>query len=272
MPCATAPCGSGPSWKHAWFSACKSVIDQAILPQIYMGDSAENGRDLVVTDDLLIRFLLGELEDEERTRVAERSFLDDDLFDRLLEAENDLVDRYVKGELTARERERFEKVVLQREPMRERVAFARTLESALSGPSRVSSAASAIQTDARVGGNRKRFRYGLAVAAALVVIVGGAVWIIRRGEVLRRNAGEGVAVNHQDRGAVSRSPDVPADLRRDAQQPPTSGPTPDGSDRPGATPGTRPNAAQTVGTFVLLPGSTRSGEGQQILTIGSAVR
>jgi len=238
-----------------------------------MGNSSENGEAPVLTDDLLIRFLLGELENAERTQVAKRSFLEDDVFDRLLEAENDLVDRYVKGELTAGERELFEKAALRRETMRQKLAFAQTLEAALAGPARVTSGpASAIQTGIRIGARRKRLLYGLAAAAALVVMIGGAVWIIRRSEVVRRNAGEGVAVNDQDREAVSPSPDVPADLSRDAQHPPRIAPTPDGSARPGATPGIRPNPKQTVGTFALLPGSTRSGEGLQALTIGSGVR
>src|SRR5262245_5237986 len=248
-------------------------MDPSILPQIYMGNSAENGKNLVVTDDLLIRFLLGELGDAERIQVAGRSFLDDDLFDRLLEAENDLVDRYVKGELTSRERELFEQGVLHREPIRQKVAFARSLEAALAGRGGVTlGQASAVQTEAALHHPRpNRLWYGLAVAAAIVVTIVGTVWIVRRSQAPPRHTD--LALDRQGAESVHASPGASPALSQDIQQPPAPGPTsPQSTDRPGTTQESQPSPAQAIGTFVLLPGATRSGEGPQMLTIGPALR
>ncbi len=76
---------------------------------------------------LLIRYLLGTLPDEEAEPMDERSVTDDELAGRLAEAENDLVDSYVRGELSREERERFEAHYLSTEQRRRKVAFADAL-------------------------------------------------------------------------------------------------------------------------------------------------
>jgi hypothetical protein len=143
----------------------------------------QNTEGLIITDDLLIRYLLGELQEAERMQVAERTFLDDEVFDRLIEAENDLIDRYATGELTGAERELFEKTVLPRKPMR--VVFAGALGAAI-GKAHPAAAdrAKPVAAQARTGGRRKTLWYGLAAAAALLVVVSSAVLVIRRANLL----------------------------------------------------------------------------------------
>jgi anti-sigma factor RsiW len=58
--------------------------------------------------DLLRRFLLGELSDEQHASLQETIFLDERLHARVLAAEDDLFDAHARGELTAEERTRFE--------------------------------------------------------------------------------------------------------------------------------------------------------------------
>jgi hypothetical protein len=64
---------------------------------------------------ILIKYLLGELPAEERASIAERYFLNDDWFEELLDVENELLDKYVGGSLSEKEREAF-KQYLERLP------------------------------------------------------------------------------------------------------------------------------------------------------------
>jgi hypothetical protein len=59
-------------------------------------------------DDLVTRFLLGELSEEERTQVEERFLADSAFFEEVLSAEDALIDRYLLGQLTGEQRERAE--------------------------------------------------------------------------------------------------------------------------------------------------------------------
>jgi len=56
---------------------------------------------------VLIQYLLGELGEVERSEIAERYFKDDDLFDELLDVENELLDKCARGSLNEKEQEAF---------------------------------------------------------------------------------------------------------------------------------------------------------------------
>ena len=56
---------------------------------------------------VLVQYLLGELGEVERSKIAERYFKDDDLFDELLEVECDLLDKCARGSLNEKEHEAF---------------------------------------------------------------------------------------------------------------------------------------------------------------------
>jgi hypothetical protein len=74
-----------------------------------------------------VKYLLGELPEDEQSRLEERSFCDPEFSELLSEAEDDLVDQYVRGELSAQERERFERHFLISKRRREKVGLARAL-------------------------------------------------------------------------------------------------------------------------------------------------
>lgn len=59
--------------------------------------------------DVLISYLLGGLSSHERSEVERQYFEADDLFDELLDAENHLMDQYVRGSLGEKERTAFER-------------------------------------------------------------------------------------------------------------------------------------------------------------------
>jgi anti-sigma-K factor RskA len=62
------------------------------------------------TDEVLITgYLLGELPEQEQTAVEARYFLDDAFFEQLVAAEKELIGRYVRGELSTEDHERFQR-------------------------------------------------------------------------------------------------------------------------------------------------------------------
>ncbi|MEJ7616641.1 MAG: hypothetical protein WKF30_06655 [Pyrinomonadaceae bacterium] len=63
-------------------------------------------------DKTLVRYLLGDASDAEKIRLEEEYFGDDGFFGQLLVVEDDLIDAYVRGELSESDRERFEKSFL----------------------------------------------------------------------------------------------------------------------------------------------------------------
>ena len=77
--------------------------------------------------ELLLRYLLGELTEEEQSRLERRYFTEDDLFEEMLLVEDDLIESYARGELSERERERIEKHFLMSDERREKLTLARAL-------------------------------------------------------------------------------------------------------------------------------------------------
>jgi len=72
-----------------------------------------------------MRYLLGTLSDSEAARLEERYFSEDLVFDDIETAEDELVDAYVRGNLSAEDRQRFEEKLLSSERLAERVEFAK---------------------------------------------------------------------------------------------------------------------------------------------------
>lgn len=80
-----------------------------------------------IDDKMMVRYLLGELPEEEQSRLEERYFSDDDCFEQLVAVEDDLIDDYVRGQLSARQRKLFEKNFLTTPQRRQRLEFAKSL-------------------------------------------------------------------------------------------------------------------------------------------------
>jgi hypothetical protein len=105
-------------------------------------------------DDTLVRYLLGSLPDDEAERLDELSITDDEFAARLAAAEADVIDAYVRHELPADERARFEAIYTASPGMRARLELARSLA-------------------ARSHRAERRSWVPLAAAAAVVLSVGG---------------------------------------------------------------------------------------------------
>jgi hypothetical protein len=76
--------------------------------------------------EITIRYLLGDLTEAERSRFEEQYFLDDKEFESLEIAEDELIDKYVREELSAEDTRRFKKLLVS-PGLSERVEVARLL-------------------------------------------------------------------------------------------------------------------------------------------------
>lgn len=76
------------------------------------------------THSLIVEYLLGRLSESELERVERSYLLNEDLFNEVQEVEEELIDDYASGALTAEQRVSFEKYFLRSSERREKLAFA----------------------------------------------------------------------------------------------------------------------------------------------------
>jgi hypothetical protein len=79
-----------------------------------------------------LEYLLGELPEQEAAEFEELCFVDDELFEETSALENDLIDSFVRGELSEAERRQFEKGYLVSPARWANVEFSRALAEHLS--------------------------------------------------------------------------------------------------------------------------------------------
>ena len=97
------------------------------------------------SNEELTRYLLGEMTEEEQTRMEAHYFADPQKFVELCAWRDSLIDHYVSNELSPSLRERFEAAIENAWAMNERIRFVETLQTAIDArregkqpPSRVS--------------------------------------------------------------------------------------------------------------------------------------
>jgi hypothetical protein len=158
-----------------------------------------------LNEDLLARYLLGELTEEEQVRVEERAFSDPETLAQVLAVENDLVDEYVRGELPDEARRRFELKFLNSVERRRKIEFAGTLAhldptslsvladtsaGANAGDAPVFSTSNATQNNSAQSSRWRSFLDSLAgfpltprlsfAPLLLVLLIGGVLFFINR--------------------------------------------------------------------------------------------
>lgn len=84
------------------------------------------------SENVIAQYLLGELSEEQQIEIEDRAFEDKDYLANITAVENDLIDEYVRNELSGAERQRFEKRFLVSAERRKRVEFARALAGVMS--------------------------------------------------------------------------------------------------------------------------------------------
>ena len=129
-------------------------------------------------EQLVIRYLLGEVPEADAERLDELSVVDDEFAGRVTAVESDLVDAYVRGELPAETRERFQAHYLSSRRGREKVDFAEALMTQCDH--------AAIPASAGQPGFRWRWlpsSPALAFATTLLLIAAG--WLLYQNSILR---------------------------------------------------------------------------------------
>jgi anti-sigma factor RsiW len=125
-----------------------------------------------IDEQQIVRFLLGELPEDERQGVEGRLFQDDSFYSLVLAIQEELADSYVQGELTADQRKQFESHFLKSPRRKERVDFAAVFAGALVQNDHAQSAVSpAAASDA------KWWSSFTAFVPRLVPICGGSIGI-----------------------------------------------------------------------------------------------
>ena len=140
-----------------------------------------------VNDELMMRYLLGDVSDEEQARLEELYFEDDRAFEQLAALEDELIDAYVRGELSEQQRKQFEGYFLNSIEQRRKLAFAESFTQYLSEVRGAASAAVQERWRNRITGwlgiHGSTARWAFAAAGAVVLIVG--VGLVRENGRLR---------------------------------------------------------------------------------------
>src|ERR1041384_5313276 len=126
------------------------------------------------------RYLLGDLAEPEQFALEQQILVDGEAFERAEAIENDLIDSYVRGGLTASQKGLFEKNYLASAAHRERVGFARNLVR-VADESKESVGSIAKSRSSRFWVNRLSWAW----AAMILLIVAGGVWLYAENRQLR---------------------------------------------------------------------------------------
>jgi hypothetical protein len=197
---------------------------------------------------LMLRYLHGEVSEEERAAFEDRYLADDALFERLAALDDESIDDYALGRLPPAARERFEQRRLPAPGVAERVAFARSLRNAADEDA---------QRRAPVAIARRTLRALTAVAAALVLVVLG--WMITVDRRLEGQLGQ-LRTQYAELGQREQAlRQQVAELTSRLSQAPVIASPP------------HPAPAGGVALLTLVAGLTRSGGDASVLRLSPAV-
>jgi hypothetical protein len=140
-------------------------------------------------EELMRRYLLGDLPESETTELELLALRDDERFEEIWEVENRLVDEYVRGRLASADQERFERHYQASPVHRQRVAVARNLVEEADR-----SLAAVITTPAKASlGARLSEKFGFspfswqsAMVAAMLLLAICSLWLFLDRSRLRR--------------------------------------------------------------------------------------
>ncbi len=131
-------------------------------------------------DTKRIEYLLGLCSQADRERIESEYFEDEDAFQKMLAAEDDLIDAYARGKLTGEERRRFEEHFLSSSQGRKRVQFARAFAGGVS----------ARETTAPATLIGWRAAQKIALIAAVIVVAVVLSWLVIENRRMSRELGD----------------------------------------------------------------------------------
>jgi hypothetical protein len=218
---------------------------------------------------LIARYLLGELPEEQQVEIEDRAFADKDYLASITAVENDLIDEYVREELSEADRRNFENRFLASAERRKRVEFARALVNVtvVKKPDRAPAAISWRDSlEAFFAGFNPFGKFALA-AMTLLVMAGGAWLLIKtlpqRSQLTQLQAenqsrqSERQALEQQIEAERKRNEELAARLNQEKQQREQSDEALRqlSEARDTSTPAPRP----VIASLTLLPGISRGG-------------
>ena len=222
-------------------------------------------------EKLIAQYLLGELPEEQQVEIEDRAFSDKDYLARITAVENDLIDEYVRGELSTADRQRFETRFLASAERRKRVEFAKALRTVVSEST---AQEKNVVHDVRRWSWRDSlyaFLSGLnpaarpAFAAAAVLLILGAAWLLARTWRLQREVNQLQAEKKSGQQGLQqaldaerkRSEELNARLNQEKQQ---REQTDESLRQLTETPeATKPAPPPVLASLTLLPGLSRGG-------------
>lgn len=220
-----------------------------------------------------MRYLLGTLSDEERDRFEEMYFSDNAAFEEVEIAEGELVDRYVRGELSKSDQARFEAVVAGSPRLADRVEFARVWKDKLARASEARPVVSATETYkpseagaswwSRLFGSTAAPRFAVAFSVLLVLVGGLALlfgWLRVR-EESRRLQAQQAALEQRQRELDQQAADLKSQMEQLANRTPS--PPPSESPRPVSVEVPSPIQSQPILAFTLSSGTIRGGNASE---------
>jgi len=147
-------------------------------------------------EKLIARYLLGELTEEQQVEIEDRAFSDKDYLTSITAVENDLIDEYVRGELSATDRQRFESRFLASAERRKRVEFAKALSTVVSESAAPEK--TAVRDVQRWSWRDSLYAFlnglnpaaRLVFVAAVLILIVGAGWLFIQTQRLRRQVNQ----------------------------------------------------------------------------------
>ena len=126
--------------------------------------------------DGLQEYLLGQISEDQRQTMEQRLLTDDEFFEELEIAEDELIDAYLDGALAPTERQLFEQLFLASPERLRKLRFAR----ALTRPNTfVAPVAVTLTERIRLVWNSQTWLLRAAAVAAVVIVIAGVMWFAR---------------------------------------------------------------------------------------------
>lgn len=183
-----------------------------------------------IQEDLIKRYLLGELSEAEQTALEDKYFIDPSEYDRLCKAEDELLDAAARGSLSEADRERFERSYLTNPRRRRHVMFAKALAQVVdenraakraapqtAGRERIERPDSGPSWLSHLARLPRGLRLALSATAALLFILGGT-WLLIETSRLRARLTEALREGEAQRLQAQTQARQIADLEAQYKQ------------------------------------------------------
>ncbi len=218
---------------------------------------------------LIIRYLLGELSEEERYRFEEQYFSRDSSVDLLEAVRDDLIDSYLGGQLPQAERERFEQHFLASPHHAKKLEFTRSLKKLLTDTPPQPAVPSSGRAEQHswwrfpsllLDGN---FRIIAAATAVMLIVTSG--YLVFRAVFWHSSDGETQTdLIATDAAAADPAPDQPSSIRNDEAEQDKQTETRDAAQEEGPKRVLNDHQPRTI-TFLLMHAARGQGEAKSLI-------